>query len=295
MKRISLLLMFILTFSMFSPMISIVADTSYGTSGLDVPEKTAALAATPGSNASIIKVSDDSPVDDLLPDANNDDSVSGGGLWCGNSTSGGVARSWLKFNLTHLPSNLYFTKATLNLFLYQCFGTEDYPIGVYYSENDTWIEDEITWNNQPEFTAAPTDVIDSPASPDMFNFGNWYEWEVTSDVIETLEQDGVLTLVIRQVNEDLSNNTARGFASREFSITNEMNTIPYVSLEYSIPTTSELKVDGFSESPQIDYIQSANPDFSWSFNDADPDDFQKNYEMQVWNNQYFNDTVMMLD
>jgi hypothetical protein len=253
------------------------------------------LAANGESAITVIKVSDDAPVQDSSPNTNFDDDSGAFNLDCSN-WSGSITRSWLKFNLTHLPDNLHFTRATVNLFTVSSVGSADYPRGVYLSDNDTWTEETITWNNQPEYNAVPSAVIDSPESPDMFDVGYWYEWEITAEVIQAMEQDGVLTFVLSLVDEDASGDTNLAFSSREYGIIlgdSGYNVIPHISIEYAVPTTTDLLVDGVSESPQIDYINSANPDFSWTFNDVDLDDFQKNYELEVWNNSAFDDTLLM--
>ncbi|MHA1963939.1 MAG: CBM96 family carbohydrate-binding protein [Candidatus Thorarchaeota archaeon] len=297
MKRYSLILVTILIFGMVVPIIPI-ATSNYSNEGIvdnELIENTS-LAAN-GDAVTVIKVSDDAPVAESAPDTNWDDDSGGINLECSNS-SGNIARSWLKFNLTHLSDNTQFSRATVNLFTVSSVGSADYPRGVYYSENDTWTEETITWNNQPEYNVVPAAEINSPASPDMFDVGYWYEFEITAEVIQTLEQDGILTLVLALVNEDASGNTNLAFSSREYAIIlgdSGFNVMPYVSLEYAVPTTTDLLVDGFSESPQIDYINSVNPEFSWTFNDADSDDFQKNFELEVWNNSAFDDTLLMHD
>jgi len=290
MKRLTILLMAILLFSMFLPLAHLGPDGYENVAIIEDAEEIPTLAATLGYNATVIKVSDDAPVFDSNPDTN----YNGLALEVSNWT-GSLGRSWLKFNLAHLPNNLHFTRATVNLFTWGAVGTTDYPIGIYHSENNTWTEESVTWNNQPVYNAIPIAVIDSPASPDMFDVGNWYEWEITDEVIQTIEQDGILSLAVRLVDEDTQSNTVLQFGSREISIANDYNAMPFVSLEYAVPTTTELQVDGFSESPQIDYINSANPDFSWTFNDADSNDFQKNHELEVWNNSAFDDTQLMQD
>ncbi|MHA2303108.1 MAG: CBM96 family carbohydrate-binding protein, partial [Candidatus Thorarchaeota archaeon] len=297
MRRYSLVVVTILMLGLVMPIIPFAVQ-NYGSERIadyGVVENTA-HAATAGSTVTVIKVSDDAPVAESAPDTNWDDDSGGVNLACEN-WSGNIARSWLKFNLTHIPSNLHFSRATVNLFTVSSVGTADYPRGVYFSEDDTWTEETITWNNQPEYNAVPAAVIDSPASPDMFDVGFWYEWEITAEVIQTLEQDGILTLVLSLVDEDASGSTSMDFSSREYAIIlgelgfNDKS--PSLSLEYAVPTTTDLLVDGVSESPQIDYINSANPDFSWTFNDVDPDDVQKNYELEVWNNSAFDDTLLM--
>ncbi|MHA2353048.1 MAG: CBM96 family carbohydrate-binding protein, partial [Candidatus Thorarchaeota archaeon] len=298
MKRYSLILVAILILGMVVPIIPI-ATSNYSSEGI-VDEgliENTLLSANGESAVTVIKVSDDAPVGESAPDTNWDDDSGGVILSCSN-WSGDISRSWLKFNLTHLPDNLHFTRATVNLIAASSVNNDDYPRGIYFSENDTWTEETITWNNQPEYNAIPAAVIDSPASPNMFEVGYWYEWEITAEVIQTLEQDGMLTLVLALADEDASGQTNLGFSSREYGIIlgdSGFNAIPYVSLEYEVPTTTDLLVDGFSESPQIDYINSANPEFSWTFNDADPNDIQKNFELEVWNNSAFDDTLLMHD
>ncbi|MHA1909515.1 MAG: CBM96 family carbohydrate-binding protein, partial [Candidatus Thorarchaeota archaeon] len=288
MKKTTFFLILILTFSMFSIAVPIASDT---TVGIELASNPTTLAATPGADVNVIRVSDDAFTVDTNPDTNYGDHAAG--LACGKSGSGDLIRTWLKFNLTHIPKNAQFTRATLNLFITVSWTAPDEPIGVYFSENDTWTEDDITWNNEPEYDPVPLDVIDSPSSPNMFVGVTWYEWEITADVLQTVGEDGMMTLLVRQVNETPSTNTENDFASRETSISGETNTIPNIALEYSYPTAIDLEVDGFSESPQIDYINSANPEFGWTFDDSDPNDFQKNYELEVWNSSSFDETRLM--
>ena len=288
MKRTPIILIFMLLISMILPLILTTPNTTQEQLGIRDKPELPLSDVTPGYEATIIRVSDDSIVRSDAPTSNFGSSY----LEIKNVT-GDLIRSWLKFNLTHIPDNFHFTRATVNLFAFSSVGDEDYPIGVYFSENDTWTEDTITWNNQPEYDATPTAIIDSPASPDMFQIGYWYEWDITAEVTQTLEQDGMLSLLIRLANENTTGNTWLAFVSRDWSITAESKGMPCVSLEYAIPTTSDMMVDGFSESPQIDYISNANPDFSWTFNDADTDDIQKNFELEVWNNSAFDDTLLM--
>ena len=298
MKKYSLILVTLLLFGLVLPTIPF-ATTNYGNEGIadhGLIENTS-LSASGESAATVIKVSDDVPVAENTPNTNWDDDSGGFVLDCSNA-SGYLTRSWLKFNLTHLQGNIQFTRATVNLFTVSGSGSVDFPRGIYFSENDTWTEETITWNNQPAYSAVPSAVIDSPASPDMFDVGFRYEWEITTEVVQTLEENGILTLVLAFADEDSTSESNLGFASREHGIIagdSGFNVIPYISLEYSVPSTTDLLVDGLSESPQIDYIRNSNPEFSWTFNDTDPDDFQRNHELEVWNNSNFDDTQLMQD
>lgn len=288
-KRTTITLIFILTFSIVSTAVPIATNFA-GVS--EIAGVSTTLAATPGYEVTVIRISDDAPVLESTPDTNYELSNL---LDCSNA-SGDISRSWLKFNLTHLPNNLQFAKAAVNLFTVSGVGSADYPRGIFVSENDSWTENAITWNNQPEYNLIPVDVIDSPASPDMFDVGFWYEWDITEEVAQTVEQDGILTLVLAFENENTTDTSNLAFSSKEYAITlgdSGYYIMPHISIEYAVPTTSNLLIDGFSESPQIDYINSANPEFSWTFNDGNQDDIQKNFELEVWNNSAFDDTLLM--
>ena len=280
---------------MFLPVLQIMTIIASDETGIRIADESTALAATPGSDVHVVRVSDDTFTLDDESSMPHDDFASEGGLFCGNETGGGgfMGRIWMKFNLTHIPRNVVFTRATLNLYNDFSWDTADEPFGVYKSDIDAWKEETLTWDNEPDHNPVPIDVIESPSSPNMFLDDNWYEWEITGEVLQTINEDGILTLVLRQVDESLSTNSMKGFMSRENSIADYTNTIPNIALEYSIPTATGLEVDGFSTSPQIDYINNANPEFGWTFSDADPSDIQKNYELEVWNSSSFDETRLM--
>jgi len=287
----------VLTISVVVPVLDSIVAPRANTLNTEVVDDPATPAVTPGSDVHVIRVSDDTFTLDDEPSMTHDDFASEGGLFCGNETGGGgfQGRIWLKFNLTHIPRNAVFTRATLNLYNDYSFATADAPFGVYSSENDTWTESTLTWDNEPVHNPVPLDVIDSPSSPNMFLDDNWYEWEITDEVLQTISGDGILTLVLRQVDESLSINSMKSFMSRETSISEATHTIPNIALEYEIPSAINLTVDGFSESPQIDYINSETPDFGWTFSDADLGDTQKNYELEVWNSSSYDETRLMLE
>jgi len=146
----------------------------------------------------------------------------------------------------------------------------------------------ITWNNQPSISGAPTDVIDSPASPNMFIEGHWYSWEITSDVRTSLTDDKILSEVLRFTEEVGTQNSfmypmaLEGFP---FNAT-------YIEIEYTTPTVSGLTVDGIASGPLLDYINSPSPDLGWTFSDPDYNDFQKDYDVEVWNNTYYNSSLL---
>jgi hypothetical protein len=191
--------------------------------------------------------------------------------------------------LAHVPKEVAIQSATLYAHLnaeFLVYDDADAPIGTYYSSNDTWLETTITWNNQPSFEDIPSDFIDSPASPDMFDPQNWYGWDVTADVRTTLAGDRILTEVLKATDESAIISCFKYFTEDEYYHFNAS----YLALEYTTPGIASLAVDGHSTSPLKDYIQDSTPTVSWSVTDPDTNEFQRDYEVEVWSNEHFNDT-----
>ncbi len=237
----------------------------------------------------LVPIFADEAVAETYPDDNFFSNNVGGGLWVGHETIDGVSRSWLMFNMSYIPKEIGFVRATLMVYLNSEWNpTYDVPIGVHYAENDSWTEQSITWNNQPDFNGNPLDIIATPDSPDMFVSGNWYEWDVTSAVLATFQTDRVLSLVMKDVNETASYENWKYFTDEDY----DEFKASYISIEYTTPGINEIAVDGYLSSPMIDYIQNGNPQITWSSTLNDEGDFQRDYELEVWNNQAFDDTLM---
>ena len=214
-----------------------------------------------------------------------------GGLWVGVDGTSGIARSFVSFNLTHIAKETAFVSARLFAFMSGEFNTNDTPIAVYYCADDLWDETLITWNNQPSSSPSPSDVIDSPGSPDTFLLDNWYSWDVTSDVRTALAGDKLLTELMRNVNESATPGTGKGFAKWEHYQFNAT----YLELSYTTPTLSDISISGHSTGPLLDYIQDDTPLMSWTHEDPDPNDFQYGYQLEVWNDPIFNETQLWSD
>ncbi|MGY5859976.1 MAG: DNRLRE domain-containing protein [Candidatus Thorarchaeota archaeon] len=238
-----------------------------------------------------IPVYEDESVTQNHPDQNYDGNFAFGGLFVGRDGGGSnFSRSWLKFDLAHVPGEIAITRAVYKAYLnyeYNLTGGDE-PIGVYYSEDDSWADTTITWNNQPAFAVTPEDVIDGPADPDMFVLDEWYGWDVTDSVVSSLNGDKMLSLVMKEVGENHLRHTWKYFIEADASI----NPPTHLEIEYIVPGVQALAVDGHTSSPLIDYIQDDCPEFSW-----DPvlqsGDFQSDFQLEVWNNTHYNDTMMM--
>ena len=259
--------------------------------GPDIAVEPAALS---GSAEMKIYVIEDESVADNHPDTNYVGNQAVGGLWVGFEPIDGNTRSWLKFNLANIPKEIGITGVSLKVFLNDEFNTTDLPIGVHYSANDSWYETTMTWNNQPAFGASPLDVIDSPSSPDMFVPGNWYSWDVTSAFTDALSNDKNLSLVMKQIDEESPLKTWNYFMDEDYSADGAFNA-SYLSVAYTTPDAVDLTVDGFSTPPLVNYVQDSTPTLEWGMFDSGTGEYQRDYELEVWNNEYYNDTLLWLE
>lgn len=250
-----------------------------------------AIALDGDSATLIIPVWKNEQVFNASPDTNHHGIINLGGLWVGIDGNGDITRSFVSFDLSHLPAEIAFISARLHAFMSGDFPTadgNDTAIGVYHCAEDTWDETLITWNNQPVTSVSPTDVIDNPGSPGTFILNTWYSWDVTSDVRTALAGDKLLTESIRNVDESAPPHTGKSFTKTEYYQFNAT----YIELGYTTPAISQIAVDGHSSTPLIDYIQDDTPLMSWTHDDPDPNDLQYDYEVEVWNDPIFNDTIL---
>jgi len=188
--------------------------------------------------------------------------------------------------LTFLPENIGLVSASFRAYLNDEWNdTADAEIGLYYSADDTWNETSITWDDQPAFA---TDPMDSISPPHDITVQRWHSWDVTTALLDEFQGDHILSLVLKQVSETGTDETWEYFVEKEYDQINAS----YLAIEYTPPETHELEVDGFDSSPHIDYIQNSTPTLSWATADSGADDSQMGYEVEVWNNEYFNDTIM---
>ena len=104
------------------------------------------------------------------------------------------ARAYFKFDLTEaIPWGAYPTYAELHV---RCQGLFQPPmdVGAYYLENDDW-DCDINWAHAPAPSSSPTDVV-------VVSTSNWYDWTVTSDVVDAWSDDQGYSVVLRHTNEN---------------------------------------------------------------------------------------------
>lgn len=84
-------------------------------------------------------------------------------------------RSWLKFSVPSTPFGMEIESARVYLYLYSLAFPNLTAITIHHSEDDSWTETTITWNNQPSYQA----MLDNQT---VYTTGTWYSWNVTGAV-----------------------------------------------------------------------------------------------------------------
>ncbi len=198
----------------------------------------------------IIYPSDDTYVNSNLP---NDNFGSSNTIYVGE----GIRRSYLKFNLSSIPSDK--TIVSTRLRLDTNFSTLTYPeIGAHYLLADAWDETTITWNNAPTgFNPTATDTVTIVIDESF--------WTVTDDVDDTYRGDGVYSVVMKLSNE--ASSTAAGFWSSEIGIP---DFYPYLEVNYS-----DQKYSGGNGSEEHPYKIATAADMNAI--GANPEDWDKHF------------------
>jgi len=136
-KRITILFV-VLVLSVFSASLAFASTTEPARQGVSQ------------ATSLTVCVTDDTRVEQLNPDTNY-----GGDLRMEVDTIRGDGRqerivSYVKFDLSSVPSGATLTGATLRLMV-RTGGTEgtDYDVNVHSVPNSSWSEGTMTWNNQP--------------------------------------------------------------------------------------------------------------------------------------------------
>jgi len=92
----------------------------------------------------------------------------------GNMPGPLIARGYLQFDLTSLPADAVIVSADLKLYQFYTSGTQDFTIAAHRI-TDTWDENTINWNNQPDYhpMTESTRFVTAGAT-------TWLSWDVSS-------------------------------------------------------------------------------------------------------------------
>lgn len=92
----------------------------------------------------------------------------------GNTVGPSIARAYLQFDLSALPTSAIIVSANLKLYQFITFGTEDFIIELH-QVTVYWDEDTITWNNQSGYLPALEGT-----SPVVVDAITWLSWDISS-------------------------------------------------------------------------------------------------------------------
>jgi len=145
-----------------------------------------------------------------------------------------ISGAYLKFDLSDINSD-YVENAKLNMWANKILSTNTpTPISVFFVEDETWSELDLTFNNKPGFYFEPLDStkIDNPIK--------WYSWDITDIVKQEAGSKVSLFLVITDSQE----NTEEQF--NFYSKDNEdKQKIPLIKILYSDSVTTSIEENDF--------------------------------------------------
>lgn len=132
----------------------------------------------------------DSYVSDMHPDENYGNET----IVCATNQSLIV---YLKFDISSIPTDDYVDLAQLNLKVEELksgiiIWERFYPnsVNAYYTTHVEWNENDINWNNKPEFNP---DVIDYD---DVSKDEDWSDWDIT----EVARENRIFTIVLKNAD-----------------------------------------------------------------------------------------------
>ncbi len=131
----------------------------------------------------------------------------GTNLYVQSAASGyGNERSWLKFDLSAIPSTATITGANLQLWNFKATGAA-MAAELRGGTDDTWTETGINWSNQPAYGAA---IVTQTLDPAAAN--SWYNWNVSTFIQSKWGGNKLVSLVVKPVTEGSTDATPPSYA-----------------------------------------------------------------------------------
>lgn len=120
-----------------------------------------------------------SPIADSYVDQNDPNKNHGGDhdLKIRSQSSGKNRRAFIRFDF-HFPTGTLIQSAALKLFLDNAPSVSSRTYALTRALSP-WIEDDITWNNQPVISSPPTDFATTGTTNNI-----WLSWDVTGDIAD---------------------------------------------------------------------------------------------------------------
>lgn len=184
-------------------------------------------------------------------------------LWIRDQVSGD-RRAYFKFNLTQLGTGKQIDEATI--YINNILENQDPTIEVHHVYNQTWIETEITWNNQPCDTGFDNSAecnLTYEESKSITSTG-WANWNVTDAVsLEYDSGDFNVSFIIKTLEY-----VTTGYLAPHSKESGTPASRPYLNITYSIASVGGDAPVVTNNYPQTGEINTA----SWTFNCSASDD-----------------------
>ena len=127
---------------------------------------------------------------------------------------GRTARTYLKFDLSDIPSSATVSEAMLSLFYDGCdFGPDEVDVGIYRATG-SWAESTLSWNTQPSFAGTREGVMSLGCAGAT---GDHVQWDITGLVQDWVSGSAPNRGMVVKATDELGE-TARllaEFGSRE--------------------------------------------------------------------------------
>ncbi len=172
---------------------------------------------------------------DSYVDSSNPDTNFGSADRLNVTANSVLAYSYLKFDLSGIPSDANIVNATLRVYWYEkggsVYGMPSDEIGVFLCSDNSWGEQTITWNNKPALVSSPTSVW----SLSLIEYHGYQSWDITQDVKNALQS--------KSITEVLKFNVKHGddgfmvFQSKEGGNGPKID-IEYISTPVATPTST---------------------------------------------------------
>ncbi|WXG44208.1 MAG: DNRLRE domain-containing protein [Promethearchaeati archaeon SRVP18_Atabeyarchaeia-1] len=153
-------------------------------------------------------------------------------------------RFYIKFSLVSLPAGASISSAKIYLYLYLSSSQWRY-IGAHYAADNSWTEEDITWQTRPDFTASATAVTWVSTG------AGWFSWSVTADARQGFlsNQKRVFSECFKDEYETsgvptVPSNIRKIFYSKEATASN--GTLhPYLQVAYTLKAFAVLVASGW--------------------------------------------------
>ena len=149
----------------------------------------------------------------------------------------GDQRGWVQYPLSdQIPANANLTDAKLRFYVLYADNDADFDLSVHLG-SDRWDEHTLTWANQPQFLA--TELSSATLIQDQDH--TWYEVDVTDEVLRAMDDDNLISFVLKSSVEGLADSESVRLDSKDYTRLNELSGIlaPTLRLGYDTAPVSD--------------------------------------------------------